>query len=246
MKHEFKAFDKVLVSASEESIWHAELYSHYDNSYGDRPHRTCGGYSYNFCVPYEGNEHLIGKRTIEKKSIEDVLRDSGYLDKQDKYGLEVGDRVDEDTVKSYVERQSECGIQVGDTVKITRKAESCEDGWDDCWSGRMDKFIGETGTVKKIDNEHGIKLEIDGETWLFPYFVLEKVEAGLQIQDVFKPQIGDVCFVWNENVQFKTIKVCSGFKNNGEPLFSFWNIEDAIPYDHYELYTGQKPEWIDK
>ena len=216
MEQEFKAFDKVLVRDEDIDIWCAcHFYMLCVEKY--MPYIMTDGYRYAQCIPYEGNEHLLG--TADSPTQKE---------------------------KSYKERQSECGIQVGDTVKITRKAESCEDGWDDCWSGRMDKFIGETGTVKKIDNEHGIKLEIDGETWLFPYFVLEKVEAGLQIQDVFKPQIGDVCFVWNENVQFKTIKVCSGFKNNGEPLFSFWNIEDAIPYDHYELYTGQKPEWIDK
>ena len=54
--HEFKPFDRVLARNSGGS-WHADIYSHYDETY--RSH-VCRDIHYKFCIPYEGNEHLIG------------------------------------------------------------------------------------------------------------------------------------------------------------------------------------------
>lgn len=53
-----KPFDKVLVRDWENQKWHCNIYSHYScNSH--YPH-VCADGGYKFCIPYEGNEHLLG------------------------------------------------------------------------------------------------------------------------------------------------------------------------------------------
>ena len=50
-----KVFDKVLVRDSNEGMWSASIFSHtWENRY------ICIGVWYNQCIPYEGNEHLLG------------------------------------------------------------------------------------------------------------------------------------------------------------------------------------------
>ena len=56
----FKPFDKVLVRDNKEHEWHANFFSHYMNG-KDFPYACCFGNAYRFCIPYEGNEHLLGK-----------------------------------------------------------------------------------------------------------------------------------------------------------------------------------------
>ena len=51
-----KPFDKVLVRDSKASKWHANLFSHKNI---DEPY-YCVYASWNYCIPYEGNEHLLG------------------------------------------------------------------------------------------------------------------------------------------------------------------------------------------
>lgn len=51
-----KPFDKVLVRDNDNSMWTATLFSHLRGMTFD----TVGGW-YNQCIPYEGNEHLLGK-----------------------------------------------------------------------------------------------------------------------------------------------------------------------------------------
>lgn len=53
---EFKPFDKVLVRDSKASKWRANLFSHKNI---DEPY-YCVYASWNYCIPYEGNEHLLG------------------------------------------------------------------------------------------------------------------------------------------------------------------------------------------
>lgn len=56
-KKEFKPFDRVLVRQSKSDKWEAMLFSNYTSEI----HRyRCGGMNYMFCIPYEGNEHLLG------------------------------------------------------------------------------------------------------------------------------------------------------------------------------------------
>ena len=51
-----KSFDKVLVRDNKSSKWRTNLFSHKNI---DEPY-YCVYASWNYCIPYEGNEHLLG------------------------------------------------------------------------------------------------------------------------------------------------------------------------------------------
>lgn len=57
-KCEFKPFDKVLGRNGKDDVWEADLFSHYREE-SQYPFR-CIGFSRKYCIPYEGNEHLLG------------------------------------------------------------------------------------------------------------------------------------------------------------------------------------------
>lgn len=58
IKQKFKAFDKVLVKNSKTGEWYINYFSHYrwDKNY---PYACINSY-YHYCIPYEGNEYLLG------------------------------------------------------------------------------------------------------------------------------------------------------------------------------------------
>lgn len=53
----FNTYDKVLVRNRKQS-WKIDMFSHYEQ-FGIYRYRTLGGY-YEFCIPFDGNEHLVG------------------------------------------------------------------------------------------------------------------------------------------------------------------------------------------
>lgn len=55
----FQPFEKVICRDIEEEKWSVDLYSHYDSELEKTPH-TCVGGRWAMCVPYEGNEKLVG------------------------------------------------------------------------------------------------------------------------------------------------------------------------------------------
>lgn len=55
-----KPYDKVLVRDNDEQIWTADLFSFY-NEKNVYPF-MCAGHYTDQCIPYEGNEHLLGKK----------------------------------------------------------------------------------------------------------------------------------------------------------------------------------------
>lgn len=59
-KCEFKTFDKVLGRNEKDDVWEADLFSHYREE-SQYPFQ-CIGFSRKYCIPYEGNEHLLGTR----------------------------------------------------------------------------------------------------------------------------------------------------------------------------------------
>lgn len=61
-KPQFKPFDKVLVRDSNDAPWTASYYSHKEGgSYrGSYPYITIGNLCFKYCIPFEGNEHLVG------------------------------------------------------------------------------------------------------------------------------------------------------------------------------------------
>lgn len=57
-KYQFKPFEKVLVRNGEIAKWRCSLYSHFDQE-GAYHHTTISGI-YSMCIPFKGNEHLVG------------------------------------------------------------------------------------------------------------------------------------------------------------------------------------------
>ena len=89
--------------------------------------------------------------------------------------------IDEETRETkkslYLKFQKKSGLKAGDKVKVLRKAEYMELGWNECWLDFKDKFIGKTFTITKVTGT-GIVLKYrkaDPCSWHFPYFILEKV-----------------------------------------------------------------------
>lgn len=56
----FKPFDKVLVRDTHERPWLASLFSNYNNTSTSYKFTCVSNGSYRYCIPYEGNEHLVG------------------------------------------------------------------------------------------------------------------------------------------------------------------------------------------
>ena len=56
-EHQFKPFEKVLVRDSYENKWRASFFSHIKEGYAKY---VTTGLVWKFCIPYEGNEHLLG------------------------------------------------------------------------------------------------------------------------------------------------------------------------------------------
>lgn len=57
-QHQFKPFDKVLVRDSDIAFWRANIFSRYVST-NFNPYVCITG-CYRQCIPYEGNEHLLG------------------------------------------------------------------------------------------------------------------------------------------------------------------------------------------
>lgn len=55
----FKPFDTVLVRDNKECEWYANYFSHYKGDDEEYPY-ACLGKFFRYCIPYEGNEHLLG------------------------------------------------------------------------------------------------------------------------------------------------------------------------------------------
>lgn len=103
----------------------------------------------------------------------------------------------------YAKRAKECGLKAGDFVRLMRKAEAFEDGWDNVWPPAADSWVGHILRVDCIRYDGDVKciwheMQPDEDWFNFPYFVLEKVEgvgevpegATLEKWQTFKP--GDI------------------------------------------------------
>lgn len=63
-EHQFKVRDEVLVRDDDDFFWIYAIFSHYrkDDVF---THVTCGGICYKQCIPFKGNEHLLGTNKDE-------------------------------------------------------------------------------------------------------------------------------------------------------------------------------------
>lgn len=64
-EHQFKPFDKVLVRDVDNEEWKADFFSRYYTDY--RYYYECVSGAYIQCIPYEGNEYLLGTTNKPKE-----------------------------------------------------------------------------------------------------------------------------------------------------------------------------------
>lgn len=64
VKNELKPFDLVLIRDNENEKWSINLFSYYDEEDENFPY-ICIISSYRYCIPYKGNEHLLGTNNPE-------------------------------------------------------------------------------------------------------------------------------------------------------------------------------------
>ena len=64
VKNGLKPFDKVLIRDDINEKWAINLFSYYDEEDEDFPY-ICQNGGYHYCIPYEGNEHLLGTNNPE-------------------------------------------------------------------------------------------------------------------------------------------------------------------------------------
>lgn len=58
---QLEPFQKVLVRQEDDDEWEASFFSHYRQMpSGKEPHNVCVTFPWTQCIPYEGNEHLLG------------------------------------------------------------------------------------------------------------------------------------------------------------------------------------------
>lgn len=55
----FEPFQKVLVRVNDRCLWTATFFSHFSNN-SINPYIVCNGEVFSQCIPFEGNEHLVG------------------------------------------------------------------------------------------------------------------------------------------------------------------------------------------
>lgn len=68
-------------------------------------------------------------------------------------------------------------FKVGDKVRILRKAESREDGWENSWVSPMNAAIGQIGIVVSLSRlRYDVSVMVQGRTFGYPSFVLELVQ----------------------------------------------------------------------
>lgn len=67
VKNELKPFDKVLVRDDINEKWSINLFSYYDEEDEHFPY-ICQNGGYYYCIPYEGNEHLLGTKNPEQNN----------------------------------------------------------------------------------------------------------------------------------------------------------------------------------
>lgn len=64
---EFKAYDRVLVRDKDDERWQAAFYDQYLADEEKYPHHVISGACFTQCIPYEGNEHLLGTTDSPEK-----------------------------------------------------------------------------------------------------------------------------------------------------------------------------------
>ena len=85
MEHQFKPFERVLVRDNDTSAWRGGLFSHIETWSGNRKVYCASGNFWTYCIPYAGNEHLLGTADSPKMIREEPKKGDVFLHFKGKY-----------------------------------------------------------------------------------------------------------------------------------------------------------------
>jgi hypothetical protein len=88
------------------------------------------------------------------------------------FGNNIPDNCPEFMDQRYAIAQKASGIKIGDKVIVTKSAKSYDLGWGTTWESEMQKSIGSTFFVGRIDERYGMLL--DNDLW-YPFYVLKNI-----------------------------------------------------------------------
>lgn len=91
------------------------------------------------------------------------------------------------TSDDYLAFHEASGLKVGDKVKITRKSDDYEMGWDNTWTNNMDSCVGDVGEIICDEYISGWLISVCGITRSYPTFVLQKIDEPTKKEVVAKP-----------------------------------------------------------
>lgn len=66
-EHEFKPFEKVLVRDDKDGRWTPAIFGYKNTKNSEFKYILCGGFCWKYCIPYEGNEHLLGTTNSQEE-----------------------------------------------------------------------------------------------------------------------------------------------------------------------------------
>lgn len=67
-EHKFQPFERVLVRDLEDEAWHTNIYGYKDSYVSEEYTFVCVSSRWKYCIPYEGNEHLLGTTNNPEES----------------------------------------------------------------------------------------------------------------------------------------------------------------------------------
>lgn len=141
------------------------------------------------------------------------------------------------------------GVKVGSWVKVTRKADSHESGWNNLWSSAMDAVVGTFVQVLGSWDTNGIEVasgKFSPPSYRLPFFILDPTGKSKPEKYMFKPF--EQVLVRDEDASdwvpdfFRSMLDSS---SSGYPFNCFCSMwKRCIPYAGHEhlLSTTDKPE----
>jgi len=78
--------------------------------------------------------------------------------------------------RAYQNMQESFNVNVGDQLRILRKADNFELGWESFWTAEMDELVGHIVTVDSFDT-NSLLVSYSMKTWSIPFFICEKINV---------------------------------------------------------------------